>query len=191
VSHPKYSGLTMRADATRNLNAVLRTGARLLAGDPTVSMTTIATAAGVDRRTVYRRFATREALLAAVFQAKLDSAEQVLDAARLEEAPVAVALHRYVEGIVPVSREWPLDVRRMMRADPGANERRETQSRRLDAFLERATAEGLLRADLAEGWTRRVLDQLVDSVAHDLPRLDPPQAADLVVATFLDGVGRP
>jgi AcrR family transcriptional regulator len=181
----------MRADATRNLNAVLRTGARLLAEDPTVSMTTIATAAGVDRRTVYRRFATREALLAAVFQAKLDSAEQVLDAARLEEAPVAVALHRYVEGIVPVSREWPLDVRRMMRADPGANERRETQSRRLDAFLERASAEGLLRADLAEGWTRRVLDQLVDSVAHDFPRLDPPQAADLVVATFLDGVGRP
>jgi AcrR family transcriptional regulator len=181
----------MRADAARNLDAVLHTGARLLAEDPAASMAMIATEAGVDRRTVYRRFATREALLAAVFQAKLDSAEQVLDAARLEEAPVAVALHRYVEGIVPVSREWPLDVRRMMRADPAANERRETQSRRLDVFLKRATAEGLLRADLAAGWTRTVLDQLVDSVAHDHPRLDPPQAADLVVATFLNGVARP
>jgi hypothetical protein len=115
----------------------------------------------------------------------------VLDAARLMEAPVAVALHRYVEGIVPVSRQWPLDVRRNDAPDPVANERRETQSRRLDTFLERATTEGLLRDDLAEGWARRVLDQLVDSVAHDLPRLDPPQAADLVVATFLDGVGRP
>ena len=73
----------MRADAARNLAVVLRTGARLLAEDPGTSMSAIATAAGVDRTTVHRRFATREALLNAVFHAKLDSAERVLDEARL------------------------------------------------------------------------------------------------------------
>jgi AcrR family transcriptional regulator len=118
----------MRADATRNLNAVLRTGARLLAEDPSTSIAAIASAAGVDRATVHRRFTTREALLSAVFQAKLDSAEEVLDQARLTEAPVAVALHRYVEAIIPVSREWPLNTRRMMRQDPAADARREEQS---------------------------------------------------------------
>jgi AcrR family transcriptional regulator len=180
----------MRADAARNIDAVLRTGARLLAEDPATSIATIAAEAGVDRRTVYRRFTTREALLAAVFQAKLDSAERVLDDARLVEAPVAVALHRYVEGIVPVSREWPVDVRRMMRADPEAHARREQQSHRLDVFLRRAADDGLLRADMPPGWTRSVLDQLVDSVAHAFPRIEPPQAADLVVDTLLGGVGR-
>jgi AcrR family transcriptional regulator len=179
----------MRADAARNLDAVLRTGARLLADDPTASIAAIAAEAGVDRRTVYRRFATREDLLAAVFEAKLDAAERVLDDARLTEAPVAVALHRYVEGIVPVSREWPVDVRRMMRSDPAAHDRRERLSARLTAFVDRATRDGLLRADLPAGWARAMLDDLVDLVAHEHPDLAPGPAADLVVSSLLHGVG--
>lgn len=181
----------MRADASRNLSRVLRTGARLLAEDPTTTIATIAAESGVDRRTVYRRFDTREALLAAVFQAKLDSAGRVLDEARLVEAPVSVALHRYVEGIIPVSREWPLDTRKMMRTNPAANARREEQSQRLDRFVERAAAEGLLRADLPAGWARAMLDGLVDRAAHDFAGIEAPQAADLVVDTLLNGIGRP
>jgi AcrR family transcriptional regulator len=181
----------MRADASRNLSRVLRTGARLLAENPTVSIATIAAEAGVDRRTVYRRFDTREALLAAVFQAKLDSAEKVLDEARLIEAPVAIALHRYVEGIIPVSRQWPLDTRRMMRLDPVANIRREEQSARLDRFIERATTEHLLRSELPIGWPRSMLDSLVDNAAHTFTEIEPPQAADLIVDTLLKGVGQP
>jgi AcrR family transcriptional regulator len=180
----------MRADAARNLDAVLHTGARLLADDPATSIATIAAEAGVDRRTVYRRFATREALLAAVFQAKLDASEAVLDAARLTEAPVTVALHRYVEGIIPVSRQWPVDVRRLMRSDPAARERRAAQSRRLDVFVRRATDEGLLRDDVPEGWARAMLDQLVDLVAHQFADGQPGPAADLVVDTLLRGVER-
>ncbi|MFC5201668.1 TetR/AcrR family transcriptional regulator [Streptomyces kaempferi] len=181
----------MRADAARNLAAVLRTGARLLADDPGTSISAIAAAAGVDRTTVHRRFATREALLDAVFQAKLDSAARVLDEARLTEAPVAVALHRYVEGIIPVSREWPVDTRRMMMADPKARGRREEQSRRLDDFLQRAADGGFLRTDIPEAWVRGVLDDLVDSAAHRFPDVEAPQAADLVVDMFLNGLGGP
>lgn len=180
----------MRADAARNVHAVLRTGARLLAEDPSTSIAAIAAEAGVDRRTVHRRFATREDLLAAVFDAKLDSSERVLDEARLTEAPVPVALHRYVEGIIPVSREWPVDTRRVMLAHPTASVRREALSRRLDAFMRRAADEGLLRAGMPAGWARAVLDDLVDSAAHRFPELEPPQAADLVVHTLVNGVGR-
>jgi AcrR family transcriptional regulator len=181
----------MRADASRNLIRVLRTGAGLLAEDPSTSIATIAAHSGVDRRTVYRHFDTREALLAAVFQAKLDSAQRVLDQARLPEAPVTVALHRYVEGIIPVSREWPLDTRQMMRSNPAANARREEQSERLDRFVQRATDEGILRADLPAGWARSMLDSLVDSAAHDFAGIEAPQAADLVVDTLLKGIGVP
>jgi AcrR family transcriptional regulator len=171
----------MRADAARNQNSVLRTGARLLADDPGTPMAAIAAAAGVDRTTLHRRFATREALLHAVFQAKLDSAERVLDEARLTEAPVPVALHRYLEGIVPVSREWPLDSE--------ASARREAQSARLTAFIQRACDAGYLRADTDAAWARVVLDALVDSISHRFPEVDPPRAADLVADTFVRGLG--
>ncbi|MEU0914666.1 TetR/AcrR family transcriptional regulator [Streptomyces althioticus] len=179
----------MRADAARNLTAVLRAGARLLAEDPGASMAAIAAAAGVDRTTVHRRFASREALLSAVFQAKLDSAEHVLDEARLTEAPVPVALHRYLEGIIPVSRQWPVDTRRMMQKDPEADIRRQEQSARLDAFVRRAIDEGYLRAGTDAAWARAVLDGLVDTAAHKFPAMEPPQAADLVAGTFLTGLG--
>ncbi|MEU4172088.1 helix-turn-helix domain-containing protein [Streptomyces sp. NPDC026665] len=179
----------MRADAARNLATVLRTGARLLAEDPSTSMAAIATASGVDRTTIHRRFASREALLRAVFHAKLDASERVLDEARLTEAPVPVALHRYLEGIIPVSRDWPVDTRRMMQQDPEARDRRDALSRRLDTFLLRAADEGYLRADVDADWTRATLGRLVDTVAHDFPSMDAPQAADLVADTFLNGLG--
>ncbi len=181
----------MRADASRNLSRVLRTGARLLAADPSTSIATIAAESGVDRRTVYRRFDTREALLTAVFEAKIDSAQRVLDEARLLEAPVSVALHRYVEGIIPVSREWPIDTRNMMQSDPAAEARRLEQSGRLDAFMQRAGDEGVIRADLPVGWARSMLDGLVDNAAHLFGDLEPPEAADLVVDTLLHGIKRP
>lgn len=152
-------------------------------------MAAIAAAAGVDRTTVHRRFANREALLSAVFQAKLDSAERVLDDARLIEAPVPVALHRYLEGIIPVSRVWPVDTRRMMQKDPAASARRMEQSARVDVFIQRAVDEGHLRADVDVAWARAVLDELVDTVAHQFPEMAAPRAADLVARTFLEGVG--
>ena len=54
-----------------------------------MSVAAIAGAAGVDRRTVYRRFPNRDALLCAVFQAKLDAIDDVLAQSRMAEAPVA------------------------------------------------------------------------------------------------------
>jgi AcrR family transcriptional regulator len=179
----------MRADAARNLDAVMATGAKLLARDPATSIAQIAAEAGVDRRTVYRRFATREALLVALFTAKLDAAERVLDEARLEEAPVAVALHRYIEGILPVSRQWPVDFGRLESGDEATEQRRQRTRDRMEAFFKRAVAEGLLRDDLPPGWARTVLNELVQAVAHQFPELEPPQGADLVVDALLNGLG--
>lgn len=61
----------------------------------------------------------------------------------------------------------------------------------LDDFLQRAADEGFLRTDIPEAWVRSVLDDLVDSAAHRFPDVEPPQAADLVVDMFLNGLGRP
>jgi AcrR family transcriptional regulator len=180
----------VRADAARNLELVLTTGARMLAEDPGVSIAAIAAEAGVDRRTVYRRFASREELLAAVYQARLDAVREAIDAARLREAPVAVALHRYVEGIIAVNRTWPVELSRM-RAEETIRERRGRMIEEVEEFLRRATDEGLLRSGLPDGWVSALLRRLMHLASHELPGLSAAQAADVLVDTLLRGVGTP
>ncbi|MFC4499884.1 MULTISPECIES: TetR/AcrR family transcriptional regulator [Streptomyces] len=177
----------MRADAARNLDAVLQTGARLLARDPSTSIAAIAAAAGLDRRTVYRRFETREALMAAVHVAKLDACEEVVAQARLTEAPVAVALHRYAEGIIAVSRRWPVDVQQVREEATAARLRRLIEQ--LDAFMARAVREGVIRPGLPDRWARSLLVHLTNIAAHETPELSPAQGADMVVDSLTTGLG--
>ncbi|MFF6914081.1 TetR family transcriptional regulator [Streptomyces sp. NPDC012466] len=162
----------------------------MLAADPGASIASIAAEAGVDRRTVYRRFASREDLLAAIYESRLAAIEHAIEDARLREAPVAVALHRYVENIIAVNRTWPVDLARML-ADDTVRDRRDASVREVAAFLERATEEGLLRSDLPQGWANALLPQLMHLVSRQMPELSPAQAADVVVDTLLRGLGTP
>ncbi|MFI6287287.1 TetR/AcrR family transcriptional regulator [Streptomyces sp. NPDC051018] len=177
----------MRADAARNLDAVLSTGARLLARDPGTSIAAIAAAAGVDRRTVYRRFETREALMAAVHAAKLDACESVLAQARLDEAPVVVALHRYAEGIITVSRRWPVDLQQAR--DEAVAARLRGLVGQLDAFVVRAVREGVIRPGLPDRWARSLLVHLTNIASHEMPELTPAQGADMVARSLFTGLG--
>jgi AcrR family transcriptional regulator len=179
----------MRADAARNLDAVLQTGARLLAENPGTSVAAIAAAAGVDRRTVYRRFPSRDALLCGVFQAKLDALDEVIAQSRLTEAPVGVALHRLVEGAVEVARRYPVG-HEQMACSSTASGRHLEQRERIETFLRRAADEGVIRADLPDGMPWALLHGIVDLVAHRCPELECGRAADLGVEVLLGGIGR-
>lgn len=179
----------MRADAARNLEKILSTAAVVLAADPGASMVKIAAEAGLDRRTVYRQFESREALLAAIYAARYDAVDLAFDNARLAEAPVAVALHRYVEGIIEATRRWPVAFDQMI-ADPATAARRRQLGERLDAFIGRAVDEGLFRADLPAGWIEALLRQVIRVAAEDVPHIVAAQAADLAVDALLHGVGQ-
>lgn len=152
-------------------------------------MVRIAAESGVDRRTVYRQFESREALLAAIYAARYDAVDIVFESARLTEAPVAVALHRYVEGIIEATRRWPVAFDQMI-ADPATAARRRQLGERLDAFIRRAVDEGLLRADLPDGWIEALLRQVIRVAAEEVRHIEAAPAADLAVAALLHGVGR-
>lgn len=178
----------MRADAERNLDAVLETGARLLAADPGASVAAIAKAAGVDRRTVYRRFPNRDALLCGIYQAKMHAAEEVVDQSRLAEAPVLVALHRLLEGIVETDRRYPVGYAQM-HCHPAASDQLEGLRGRIEVFLQRAVDEGAIRSGLPGGMAWSLFITIVDLVAHRLDELDPGPAADVAADTLLNGIG--
>ncbi|WP_345512174.1 TetR/AcrR family transcriptional regulator [Streptomyces yanii] len=160
----------------------------MLAADPGASIASIATEAGVDRRTVYRRFASREELLAAIYESRVTAIEEAIQDARLREAPVTVALHRYVENIITVNRTWPVDLTRMLAHDTVRN-RRDACVEEVDTFLQRATHEGLLRPNLPHGWTNALMVELVTLAPHQQSHLSPGRAADVVVDTLLHGLG--
>ena len=72
----------MRADALRNIDAILEAAHRCLGDDPDASMGDIAKAAGVGRVTLYGHFGSRAELVEAVVQralATFDSAMSSLD----------------------------------------------------------------------------------------------------------------
>ncbi|MFD0634868.1 TetR/AcrR family transcriptional regulator [Catenulispora yoronensis] len=164
----------------------------MFAADPSVSIASIAAVAGVDRRTVYRQFASREELLEAIYEARLLAVSRGIEDARLSEAPVVVALHRYVENLVAVNRVWPVDVARMLaNANEEVRQDWDSLAAEVDAFLQRAVDEGLLRSGLPEGWARVLLTELVQLVARQRPELNRGQAADVVVDTLLYGIGAP
>src|SRR5918912_406294 len=76
-----------RADAERNINAIINAALEALASDPDVSMAEIARRAGVVRATIYMHFPTREALLDAVMEhavAEVAAATRAADPTRGE-----------------------------------------------------------------------------------------------------------
>jgi AcrR family transcriptional regulator len=176
-----------RADAARNIATVLEAGARLLAEDPGASMSAIAAAAGVDRGTVYRHFENRDALVCAIYHATLDAMDNALDGARLEHAPVAVALHRLAEDLITLIRSYPISPEQMC-GDPETERRVEAHQARVERFLRRAADEGVIRADLPIGMDMALLRRAVELLAAHR-EIDPGPAADLAVHTLLHGIG--
>jgi hypothetical protein len=76
-----------------------------------------------------------------------------------------------------------------MCADPLIRERRNRAVSRVEQFLRRATDEGFLRPGLPTGWAGDILGQLVYLTAREMLELNAAQTADLLVDTFVRGLG--
>jgi AcrR family transcriptional regulator len=96
-----------RADAEQNRAAIIRAAITVLNGNPGASIEDVAKAAGVTRQTVYAHFASREALLDAVFEYAAADAMAAFDAAGLDDEPPPQALLNLLEVGWKVSAQYP------------------------------------------------------------------------------------
>jgi AcrR family transcriptional regulator len=142
----------LRADAVRNRRLVLSAAADAFAEHGMdVSIAEIAKRAGVGKGTVFRHFATKEDLLAAIacdrFAELIAVAESLLDA----DDPDAAIRDLMAAGAEMHARDRTfsqISTREFM-ADPDVRAASERLTRVVDRLAKRAHAEGSLRSDLA------------------------------------------
>jgi AcrR family transcriptional regulator len=139
----------LREDAARNREALLAAAeAEFAERGAEASVAAIARRAGVAKGTVFRHFASKEALMAAVVGAHF--AAQTAEAERLiaTKAPEA-ALLELLTVIAARKQQHDLTfVQSMSEADPGVLAERDRLFEAIEALVDAARADGSIRADV-------------------------------------------
>jgi AcrR family transcriptional regulator len=188
------AGRERRADARRNIAAILDAALDCLSRDPHASIADIAAAAGVGRVTLYGHFASRAALIDAALGHALRQADQILDAVDLAGDPRdALArlvtsswqiLDRFRGALAAAERELPPGRIRASHDEPMS---------RVAALLGRGQREGAFRADLPMDWLVALFYTVMHGAAAEIGagRLRSADAAGVIAATLLAAYAPP
>ncbi|WP_350278842.1 TetR/AcrR family transcriptional regulator [Kribbella sp. HUAS MG21] len=179
---------TRRADAQRNIAAILTAAAECLGRNPAASTSEIAKAAGVGRVTLYGHFPSRAELVDAVFVQAIAAGEETLGKVDLSGDP-REALGRLIESswhlvdqyralLVAASEALPPGRVRELHADPMT---------RAERLLERGREAGVFRSDLPVAWLLSVMHNVMHGAAGDIQagRITSDQAAHYITTTVL------
>jgi TetR/AcrR family transcriptional regulator, mexCD-oprJ operon repressor len=177
-----------RADAQRNVDAIIQAATECLGSRPDATVAEIAEAAGVGRVTLYGHFSSRAELVEAVMVHVLELGNAVLDPVDLSGDPRA-ALERLVEAswemlnqsrflLVAAQKELSPSRIRDLHAD---------HSDRAAGLLERGRAEGVFRTDLSVPWLVATLQNVMHGAADEITagRLATEDAARYISATVI------
>jgi AcrR family transcriptional regulator len=177
-----------RADARRNVEAILRAAESCLARDPEATVAAIAAEAGVGRVTLYGHFPSRADLVRDVFLAVLRDADESLSRLDLGGDPpealrcLAVSswrvVHRFRSIRSAAERELPAEeVRR----------HHDVHLSRLTELLQRGRSSGDFRSDVPTGWLATTCMTLMHAAAGEVSagRLTDADAEYAVVETVL------
>lgn len=173
--------------------ALLDAAVEVLVADPSASLAEVAEAAGIGRTTLHKHYATRDDLLRAVAHRAIDRWEHVVGAAdasaaeaedgglrALADAMISVGPYLAFLWRNPAFDRFEDIGLRYKSVEPHAM-----------AILERAQKQGKLRADVPGYWLLHTFYSLVYVASESIydGDLAPRDAPDLVVSTFLRGVG--
>ncbi|MFI7127385.1 TetR/AcrR family transcriptional regulator [Nonomuraea sp. NPDC050153] len=180
---------TRRADAERNIAAILEAGTRLLSADPTASVADIAKAAGVGRVTLYGHFPSREALVDAVCDHAVEVAEAVLADDSIETAPAPEAMARLLRSsweVLDRHRRLFVAADRVL-ATERIREHHDKPLRRVERLIVRGQREGGFRTDLPPAWLVTTFFSIIHSAAQEREagRLAPDEVEPVLVKTML------
>ncbi|MFC8596750.1 MULTISPECIES: TetR/AcrR family transcriptional regulator [unclassified Isoptericola] len=179
---------TRRADAVRNIEAIVAAATRLLATDPEASVNEIARAAGVGRVTLYGHFDSRATLVREVADRAIARTDEELARVDLDGDPREALgrllevtwhlTHRYGALVVAATQALPPEGMHRAHEEPAARVRR---------VLERGRAAGALRDDMPVDWQLSVIQAILHGASAAVHRgeITADQAPALVRDTTL------
>jgi TetR/AcrR family transcriptional regulator, mexCD-oprJ operon repressor len=178
-----------RADAERNIAAILEAGLVCFSRNPDASVAEVAQAAGVGRVTLYGHFPSRHELMDAVFAHALARANTVLDAEAIDHGAAADAMSRLIRSSWPILAQHRGLLAAAQRDLPLARIRRHHDQvmARVERLIARGQDEGDFRTDLPRPWLVATFYSLMHAAAEeaDAGRLDPAQAGGALATTIL------
>jgi AcrR family transcriptional regulator len=143
-----------RADAERNIQAIINAALEALADDPDASMAEIARRAGVVRATIYMHFPTRETLLDAVME---NAVAQVAEATRAAE-PTQGEPEEALERVLRATWHKLSDFQTLLAINTSRLSAKELHRRhqpvmtQFVTLIERGQAKGVFRSDVPVSW---------------------------------------
>jgi AcrR family transcriptional regulator len=188
------TGQTLRVDAERHRQSLLCAAAAVfLAQGLDAPLENVAKAAGVGIATLYRRFPTRDALVEAVFEARMAAYADRTEAAEAAAASDPwSAFAGFVRDIVRMQADDPAFGAVLLRPMQGSDLFAEAHSRALSAtrrLLCRARRAGAVRADLTEA-DLYLLAAATAALVRDPGPVPSRAAACRLAELFLDAAGR-
>jgi len=154
TAQAKASVRKRRADAERNIKAIIDAALDALASDPDASMAAIARRAGVVRATIYMHFPTREALLDAVME---DAVAQVAEATRAAE-PTQGEPEEALQRVLRATWSKLSDFQTLLAINTSRLSAKELHRRHQPVMtqfvplIERGQAKGVFRRDVPVSW---------------------------------------
>jgi TetR/AcrR family transcriptional repressor of mexCD-oprJ operon len=165
-----------------------------LAAHPAAGMDDLAAAAGVSRATLFRRFASREAIVIAASERAIGRFVAVIDDARPEEGSAMEALARVARGVASLAASHGLLALQTLPEAVEAKllEQVRDASERIAALVRRGVSAGELRPEVPAAWVQMTLTWLCVGAADGLRlgTLAPADVERLLVDTVLAAVRR-
>lgn len=183
-----------RADARKNIAAILEAATECLARDPDVSVNEIAKAAGVGRVTLYGHFESRATLVAEVVERAMNESEETLSAVDLSGDP-RDALARLLATSWEITYRFGalvLAAEDTLTHDQMVDAHRRPRAR-VERLVKRGRREGVFRKDLPIAWMVSTVQSVIHgaSIAVHRGEITAAQAPHLIRETVLSAFAAP
>lgn len=152
--HDAHPRPIRRADAERNISAILDAASRVFAERADASLGDIARAAGVSRQTIHAHFRTREELVGAVLDRAVAEVAAALDNAVIDGASASDALIALLDASWEMFERFPFLLDESL-PQPSLTEDRERHVpivERLERIFERGQRSGEFAAESNVAW---------------------------------------